>query len=42
MCLPYKGKAPEIAKDVFVAPSASVVGDVKDHDVKDEGANLVR
>ena len=27
--LPYKGKAPEIAKDVFVAPSASIVGDVK-------------
>ncbi|MBR6713475.1 MAG: gamma carbonic anhydrase family protein [Selenomonadaceae bacterium] len=26
--LPYKGKQPQIAKDVFVAPSASVVGDV--------------
>ena len=27
--LPYKGQYPDIAKDVFVAPSASVVGNVK-------------
>ena len=26
--LPYKGKEPKIAKDVFVAPSSSIVGDV--------------
>ena len=27
--LPYKGKKPNIAGDVFVAPTASVIGDVK-------------
>ena len=27
--LPYKGMNPKIARDVFVAPTASVVGDVK-------------
>ncbi|MBO5589205.1 MAG: gamma carbonic anhydrase family protein, partial [Anaerovibrio sp.] len=27
--LPYKGKAPTIGEDVFIAPSATVVGDVE-------------
>ena len=27
--LPYKGKSPQVADDVFVAPGASIIGDVK-------------